>query len=111
MKQFFRGSGIVVFFCTTVFAFSDINDHLGRFIINLLQITVSMLLIAFAVISISNANNFQNRMSRLENKKNIYIMDDITEMKNPEHFNNIYDPEYRDKYLTNAIHSLFKLSL
>lgn len=60
------------------YAFGDISDNLIRFIINFVQIMVSILLIAYAILKIADLNSFKDNMSYLDNLENTYIMTDIT---------------------------------
>ncbi len=61
------------------YALWDISDGLGRFFVNLVQIIVSMLLIAFAILKIIEVSDFDDRMSMLDNLSNTYIMTDVTD--------------------------------
>lgn len=61
------------------YAFWDISDNLLRFIINFVQIMVSILLIAYAILKITDLNSFKANMSYLDNLENTYIMTDITD--------------------------------
>lgn len=73
------------------FAFSDIGEHLGRFFMNVLQITVSMLLIAFAIFKIRELNQIESNTSSLNNMDNIYIMNDITDSVDINHYYDIME--------------------
>lgn len=60
------------------YALWDISDNLLRFIINFVQITVSVMLIAYAILKIADLDVFKDNMSILDNLENTYIMTDIT---------------------------------
>ncbi len=74
------------------YAIADIRDHIIRYLINFIQILISIILIASSFKTIDGLNGFLDSVNKLRALENVYIMTDITE---EEHYSEMTEnPEY-----------------